>query len=75
MRHILPHGKIDFLIEDEYVVNQLVADLKYANLSSYLISGYHGVGKTSFVNDVTELSDEFIIVHINLAKYDNYSIL
>jgi Fe-S cluster biosynthesis and repair protein YggX len=41
-----------------------------------LISGYRGVGKTSFVNRIAEkLSAEFICININLAKYDGYSAL
>lgn len=68
--------KGSFLIESNDSVEQVVLELKYAAPSSFLISGYRGVGKTSFVNRIKEQVDkEFICVSINLAKYDGYPTL
>ncbi|MEB0301534.1 ATP-binding protein [Mucilaginibacter sp. 5C4] len=68
--------KKSFLIEDNEAIDQITLELKHAAPSSFLISGYRGVGKTSFVNRIAEnLSSEFVCVNINLAKYDGYSTL
>ena len=69
-------SKDSFLLEDEDSVNQLVLELKNARPSSFLISGYRGVGKTSFVNRVREkLTEDTVLINISLAKYDGYKVL
>ena len=71
-----PDRKQSFLFEDDDVIDQITLELKHASPSSFLVSGYRGVGKTSFVNRIFEkLSTEFISININLAKYDGYSTL
>ncbi len=68
--------KDSFLIEEDDPVIQLVTELNNAHPSSFLISGYRGVGKTSFVNRVKEkLEKKTIFVNVSLAKYDGYKIL
>jgi Cdc6-like AAA superfamily ATPase len=65
-----------FAFEDNELVEQIVLELTHGMPSSFLVSGYRGVGKTSFVNRVIEkLGAEFICVTINLAKYDGYPVL
>ncbi len=68
--------KDSFLLEEDDAVKQLVYELNNANPSSFLISGYRGVGKTSFVNRVREkLEKKTIFVNVSLAKYDGYKVL
>lgn len=64
-----------FTFEDEDNLEQLISELKNAHPASFLISGYRGVGKTSFVNRVKEKFSNSIFIQINLAKYDGYPIL
>jgi Cdc6-like AAA superfamily ATPase len=66
--------KKSFLLEANEVIDQIGLELQYGTPSSFLISGYRGVGKTSFVNRVAEkLGNDAICVNINLAKYEGYS--
>ncbi|HEY4195938.1 MAG TPA: ATP-binding protein, partial [Mucilaginibacter sp.] len=68
--------KDGFTFEDNDLVDQTVLELTHGMPSSVLVSGYRGVGKTSFVNRVTEiLGDDFLCVTINLAKYEGYPVL
>lgn len=68
--------KDSFLIDEDDAVKQLVLELNNARPSSFLISGYRGVGKTSFVNRVEEkLEKKKIFVSVSLAKYDGYKVL
>jgi hypothetical protein len=54
----------------------LVSELIHANPSTFLISGYRGVGKTSFVMQLcNSLPNYFIPVYLNLSKYNGYSVL
>lgn len=60
-------------IEVNPLVEQMAIELEIANPSSFLVSGYRGVGKTSLIVQIFEkLPDNFLTVHINLAKYDGY---
>jgi Cdc6-like AAA superfamily ATPase len=68
-----PDRKEAFTFEDNDLVAQTVLELTHGLPSSVLVSGYRGVGKTSFVNRVTEgLADDFLCVTVNLAKYEGY---
>lgn len=68
-----PDRKDAFTFEDDDLVAQTILELTHGLPSSVLVSGYRGVGKTSFVNRVTEgLADDFLCVTINLAKYEGY---
>jgi predicted AAA+ superfamily ATPase len=65
--------KAAFLFEEDEIFEQVILELKYANPSSFLVSGYRGVGKTSFINRIAEyLKSDFICANINIAKYDGY---
>jgi Cdc6-like AAA superfamily ATPase len=68
--------KKSFLIENNDDIDQVVLELRHASPSSFLISGYRGVGKTSFANRIAEqLNKDFIYVNINVAKYNGYPTL
>ena len=48
------------------------------NESSYYVSGFRGVGKTSFIKKVEEeltKTGDVVFVHVPIAKYDNYEVL
>jgi Cdc6-like AAA superfamily ATPase len=65
-----------FTFEDNGLVDQTVLELTHGLPSSVLVSGYRGVGKTSFVNRVAEkLGDDFLCVTLILAKYEGYPAL
>lgn len=71
-----PERKDAFTFEDNDLVAQTILELTHGLPSSVLVSGYRGVGKTSFVNRVTAaLADDFLCVTINLAKYEGYPAL
>lgn len=74
-----PYGtnnKFAFSFDDDEKVAQIVLELKYGAPSAFLLSGYRGVGKTSFVNRVIEsVGDDFVCIHLNLAKYEGYPVL
>ncbi|MGE0590537.1 MAG: P-loop NTPase fold protein [Cyclobacteriaceae bacterium] len=65
-----------FLIEDNEPVNRLVRELSIAHPSTFLVSGYRGAGKTSFINQVIEaIGNDTVHVNLSLAKFDGYSTL
>lgn len=65
-----------FHFEDDDSLSQTIQELKNANPSCFLISGYRGVGKTSFVNRIKDaLADDTIFVTVSVAKYDGYPIV
>jgi hypothetical protein len=65
-----------FHFEDHDFLTQMTQELKKANPSCYLISGYRGVGKTSFINRIKEaLATDTAFVSISVAKYDGYPIV
>lgn len=71
-----PELKDSFLIEDNEPVNRLVRELNIAHPSTFLVSGYRGAGKTSFINQVIEvIGNDTIHVNLSLAKFDGYSTL
>lgn len=59
--------------------SDIVNDLIHGNPTCYLISGYRGSGKSSFVNKVQELttaeSPNSIFIHLNFAKYESKAIV
>ena len=64
------------VFEDDDNIEQLVQELRKAHPSSFLISGYRGVGKTSFINRIKERTeDTAIFVNISLSKYEGYPTL
>jgi hypothetical protein len=63
-----------FIFEDPDLINQLKSELQYGNPSCYLISGYRGSGKTSFINKIKSiLEKDTIFVSLIVNKHENYS--
>jgi len=59
-------------------VQSLVDLISKMNESSYYLSGYRGVGKTSFIKKVEEELTKingFVFIHVPVSKYDKYEIL
>ena len=59
-------------------VAEFVSLISKMNESSYYVSGYRGVGKTSFISKVEEELSKlngYIFIHVPIAKYDKYEIL
>lgn len=59
-------------------VESFVNIISKMNESSYYLSGYRGVGKTSFIKKVEEelaKLDDFIFIHVPISKYDKFEIL
>lgn len=71
-----PKLKDSFLFEDSDLVEGFVHELNNARPSTFLVSGYRGVGKTSFVNRIQErLNSNFLKINISLSKYEGYPTL
>ncbi len=71
-----PKLKDAFLFEDSDIVEGFVNELNSARPSTFLVSGYRGVGKTSFVNRIQEKLDaNFLKINISLSKYEGYPTL
>lgn len=61
----------DFFIGRKEEIEELVRRLQYSDGGSFLITGYRGVGKTSFVNkalDILSRKVTLLDVHLNLAR-------
>lgn len=67
-----------FIFENEEKTSQIVQELVYGNPTCFLVSGYRGAGKTSFIKkiefDITNNSD-IVFVYINLSSYTNFSFI
>lgn len=65
-----------FVFDDAHSITQLVQELQVANSSTFLVAGYRGVGKTSFVKRLAEtLIKTHICAVLNVAKYVSYQAL
>ena len=78
-------------IFDQLIIDELVQDIKFGNPTCYLISGYRGAGKSSFVKKVETTIIEInkqritknlktaetniVFVHESFAKYQSHSFL
>lgn len=58
-------------------INQLKQQIVNGNSSCILISGYRGVGKTTFVRMIEKQMDkkQVLFIPINLSKYESYSFI
>ncbi len=67
-----------FIFENEEKISQIVQELVFGNPTCFLVSGYRGAGKTSFIKkiefDITNNSD-IVFVYINLSSYTNFSFI
>lgn len=68
-----------FLFENTNIINQMVQEVDHGSPTSYLISGYRGSGKTSFIKKVeqnlTNIESKALFIKLDFPKYENYSLL
>ena len=64
-----------FVFEEDGALQQLKLELENAEPGSYLISGYRGSGKTSFINRVKAAVTGFMIVDLNIPQQEKYPVL
>lgn len=64
-----------FLFDDANELQQLLLELQYARPGSYLVSGYRGSGKTSFINRVSEAITGYMVVELNISKSTEYPVV
>ncbi|MFF2912031.1 P-loop NTPase fold protein [Paenibacillus sp. NPDC057934] len=69
----------NYLDEPDSNINQFMQDLIYATPACYLISGYRGAGKSSFINKldgiIKQTNSKMCFVKVNIPKYEGYNIL
>ncbi|MGG0847888.1 P-loop NTPase fold protein [Peribacillus simplex] len=88
MQKLIDHRKISdapyafsenphFEFELKEIFDQVLQDILNGNPTCCLVSGYRGVGKTSFINKIEEISsnenNKICFVKVNLPKYDGYN--
>lgn len=59
------------------IVNQLSQELIFGGNTSYLVSGYRGAGKTTFINSLVRKLEKHNVhfVRLNFSKYEEVSIV
>lgn len=67
-----------FVFNDESIVMDLAKEIVWGNPTSILVSGYRGVGKTSFLGKLQDQIDknskhEAVFINLNVTKYDKYA--
>ena len=59
--------------------DDFLQDLRYGKPTCYLISGYRGAGKSSYIKkleeEIKEKDKTKVFVYLNFAKYENRSII
>ncbi|SEB14379.1 ATP-binding protein [Bacillus nitratireducens] len=68
-----------FVYKDFVFFKQLALEITQGTATSFLISGYRGVGKTSFINKIKEQAvkenDNMLFVSLNFGKYEEFSLI
>ena len=58
-------------------INDFIDSINAGNHTCYLVSGYRGVGKTSFIrkveNALTDIKSDIVFVHVNFATFKSQS--
>jgi Cdc6-like AAA superfamily ATPase len=73
-----PKDTDSFFTFTTFEVESLLNLIVNTNESSYYVSGYRGVGKTSFIKKVEEeltKKNGFVFIHVCVSKYDKYEII
>ena len=68
----------NFIFEDENNITQIITEISQGNPTCFLVSGYRGVGKTSFIKKIESYLDKknsTKFIYLNLSKYSEYSII
>ncbi|HAT4161732.1 ATP-binding protein [Clostridium perfringens] len=63
--------------EDNEIKKQLTQQISNGNNFCFLISGYRGTGKTTFVKTLEEniKEENVVFIHLNFSKYEKYSLI
>lgn len=68
-----------FIYKDFDFFEQLALEITQGNATSFLISGYRGAGKTSFINRIKEKAvkenDNILFVSLNFGKYEEFALI
>ncbi|SFC42137.1 P-loop NTPase fold protein [Bacillus sp. UNCCL81] len=68
-----------FITQDKKLFEQVVLEIVNGNSASFLISGYRGAGKTSFINKIKEKSlekeSDMLFISLNFGKYEEFSMI
>lgn len=76
--NLSPHTeKGDTLEETLELIEQLEKQFLYGDNACFLVSGYRGTGKTTLIHTLeAQIKDDNVIfVHLNISKYENYSLI
>lgn len=67
----------NFNEEDNEIKKQLTQQISNGNNFCFLISGYRGTGKTTFVKTLEEniKEENVMFIHLNFSKYEKYSLI
>ncbi|MBA5711311.1 P-loop NTPase fold protein [Bacillus velezensis] len=70
-------NNVNYDVAIDEIKDQLTQQLLFGNNSCFLISGYRGTGKTTLIKKMEEeIQDKsYIFVHLNLSKYEDYSLI
>lgn len=68
-----------FILPDKEQFEQIALEIVNGNPASFLISGYRGAGKTSFINKIKEKcvrkDNNIIFISLNFGKYEEFSLI
>ncbi|PDY83597.1 ATP-binding protein [Bacillus cereus] len=68
-----------FIPQDKELFEQIVLEIVNGNPASFLISGYRGAGKTSFINKIKERcvqkDSNILFISLNFGKYEEFSLI
>ncbi|RDE34152.1 ATP-binding protein [Parageobacillus thermoglucosidasius] len=68
-----------FVFDDEELISQIKQEIINGTPTCFLVSGYRGVGKTSFIRrveqDIKKENSKVVFIKLNVAKYESYSLL
>ncbi|MEW9576540.1 P-loop NTPase fold protein [Bacillus toyonensis] len=68
-----------FILPDKELFEQIVLEIVNGNPASFLISGYRGAGKTSFINKIKEKcvqkDSSVLFISLNFGKYEEFSLI
>ncbi|XEC96598.1 P-loop NTPase fold protein [Paenibacillus tarimensis] len=68
-----------FVFDNKELISQIKQEILNGTPTCYLVSGYRGVGKTSFIKRVEqetkEENSQIVFIKLNISKYEDYSML
>lgn len=69
-----------FVFENETKISQIEQELYFGNPTCFLVSGYRGAGKTSFIRKIeynltSNNNSDVVFIYANILKYDDFSLI